>query len=161
MPYAFEPMDEAQARAVAAWRYEPPYDFYSLAEDPEDLAELLDPEKRRSYHAALSEGDLVGFLAFGEAARVPGYDYGGAGVLDVGLGMRPDLTGRGLGLGFVLEGLEYGRRSFAPESFRLTVATFNERAIRVYERAGFGRGEIFVRRTGGEGRPFLVMGRAA
>lgn len=30
-------------RKVAMWHYEPPYDFYDLASDPHDEAELRDP----------------------------------------------------------------------------------------------------------------------
>ena len=63
--------------------------------------------------------------------------------LDVGLGMRPDLTGRGLGEEFVHAGLRFARETYSPPAFRLTVATFNQRAIRVYERAGFETVETF------------------
>ena len=54
--YRFEPMSQRQARAVAAWRYDPPYDFYDAVADPEDLAELLDPVQRESrYFAVLGD----------------------------------------------------------------------------------------------------------
>jgi ribosomal-protein-alanine N-acetyltransferase len=72
----------------------------------------------------------------------------------VGLGLRPDLTGRGLGLGFLLAGLEFARRRFAPDSFRLSVATFNERA-------GFQWVEVFTHHTNGGEHPFLLMTREA
>ena len=159
--YAFRPMSDKAARKVAAWRYEPPYDFYDVANDPEDLQELLDPEKRRNYFAAYSDAEdgPMGFFCFGAEARVPGGDYGDGEDLDVGLGLRPDLTGKGLGLPFLLAGHEFARDRFAPGGFRLSVATFNGRAIRVYERAGFRRASVFTRTgTGGE-QPFLVMRR--
>ena len=70
--------------------------------------------------------------------------------------MTPDLVGKRLGLGFVLAGLEFAEERFAPSGFRLTVATFNERAIRVYERAGFRRKETF---SSDKGDSFLVMVR--
>lgn len=154
-------MGDADARTIATWRYEPPYDFYDMAADPEDLAELLDPEKRRDYRAAFLGGELAGFFCFGAAARVPGGDYDGKNMVDVGLGLRPDLTGKGLGLDFTRAGLEFARRRFAPASFRLTVAAFNERGILVYERAGFRRVGSFVQRTNGGEQPFLLMVREA
>jgi ribosomal-protein-alanine N-acetyltransferase len=75
--------------------------------------------------------------------------------------LRPDLTGRGLGLEFLAAALQFGRRRFAPAGFRLAVATFNERAIRVYERAGFRRVEVFTHHTNGGDYPFLLMIREA
>ena len=57
--------------------------------------------------------------------------------LEIGLGLRPDLTGRGLGLGFLLAGIDFGRRRFGLSRLILNVAAFNERAIKVYEEAGF------------------------
>ena len=161
--YLFRPMNEEDAREIAGWRYEAPYDFYEMTNDPDDLAGLLDSERRQDYYAILSEDgeDLVGFFCFGVEAQVPGGDYADDGAVDVGLGLRPDLTGRGLGLESFLAGLEFARRRLAPESFRLSVATFNERAIRVYERAGFWRAGVFKRQSNGEERPFLLMTREA
>ena len=129
-----------------------------MASDPEGLEELVgSPERRRGYYAVRSGGALVGFFCFGPGGQLPSFDYAADGSLDIGLGLRPDLTGRGLGLEFVLAGLEFGRRHFAPAGFRLSVAAFNERAIQVYERAGFRRVEVFTRNTNGGEIPFLVM----
>ena len=67
--------------------------------------------------------------------------------VEIGLGLRPDLTGQGLGLQFFLEGVAFARDRFPGRRVTLNVAAFNERAITVYERAGF-------RRTGGHVRTF-------
>ena len=72
-------------------------------------------------------------------------------MLEYGLGIRPDLTGRGLGLEFVRAGLEFGRERFRPGRIVLAVAAFNERAIAVYERAGFAE-------TGRHMRTFAEFG---
>ncbi len=160
--YVFTPMNDEEARAVVSWRYEVPYDFYDMAKDPEGLAELLGPpERREGYYAVRTGGELVGFFCFGPGGQLPSFDYADDGSLDIGLGLRPDLTGRGLGLEFLLAGLEFGRRQFAPAGFRLAVATFNERAIQVYERAGFGRVTVFTHHTDGADHPFLLMTREA
>ena len=153
MRYRFEPMSEQQARAVADWHYDPPYDFYDMVADPEDLADLLDPAQRegRDFAVLGDLEDLVGFFAFRRAEDA----------VEVGLGLRPDLTGRGLGLPFMLAGLEFARERYAPARFRLKVATFNRRAIRVYEQAGFIRGETFAHWTNGGEHEFLWMERSA
>ena len=153
MGYRFEPMSDRQARIVAAWHYDAPYDFYDWEADEDDLAELLDPARREGrYFAVLSDhDDLVGFFGFGREGDA----------VEVGLGLRPDLTGRGLGLPFLLAGLEFARGRYAPARFRLAVAAFNGRAIRVYERAGFRRGEAYPHRTNGGVHEFLRMERPA
>ena len=45
--YLFRLMNEEEARASTAWHYETPYHFYDTISDPDDLAELLDPERRQ------------------------------------------------------------------------------------------------------------------
>src|SRR3712207_7064180 len=55
--------------------------------------------------------------------------------------------------------LAFGRRHFAPAGFRLVVATFNERAIQVYERAGFRPVTVFTHYTNGRDYPFLLIDR--
>jgi len=161
MNFIFNEMTQKEAREIAAWKYDPPYDFYDLAKDPEDLEEILAPEKRVDYFSATSGGELVGYFCFEREARVPGGDYSDGGAVDVGLGMRPDLTGKGLGREFLEAGLEFAKERFSPLRFRLSVADFNARAITVYERAGFEKAGSFIQNTNGEGRPFTLMTRPA
>ena len=149
MKLEIRPTGEAEALAIAAWHYEPPYSFYDARADQDDLALLLAEESRAGTHFSAfgEDGELVGFFSFG----VEGDD------VVVGLGLRPDLTGRGLGLAFVEAGLAFARERFSPGRFRLSVATFNERAIRVYERAGFEPLRTYDHATNGGVYPFLEM----
>jgi len=151
--YLFRPMSDEEAREISGWHYEPPYDFYDATSDQDDLEELLDPERRKdAYFSAFDrEETLVGFFQF----EIEGE------TVDVGLGLRPDLTGAGLGLDFLLAGLEFARERHSPARFTLAVATFNERAIRVYQRAGFRRERVYTHHTNGDDYPFLAMAREA
>ena len=151
--YRFRQMEDAEATQISGWHYEPPYDFYDARSDPDDLRELLDPKLRKdAYFSVFDEGGvLVGLFQFEREGTT----------VDVGLGMRPDLTGQGLGIGFLLAGLQFARERFSPEGFTLSVATFNERAIRVYERAGFKRDTEYKHNTNGGEYPFLSMARDA
>jgi RimJ/RimL family protein N-acetyltransferase len=116
-----EPATADVLAEVARWVYGPPYEFY----DGDNNPHVENPER---YYAARDEnGELVGFYYFDEQADA----------LEYGLGLRPDLTGRGLGLAFVEAGLEFARARFEPRKIKLNVAAFNERARIVYERAGF------------------------
>lgn len=120
MTLAVEQATPSELGEIAAWRYEAPYDFYDGDQEP-----IVSPE--RFFVVRDDHGELVGFLYFESRGNV----------LEYGLGLRPDLTGRGLGLEFVHAGLEFARERFRPERVTLAVAAFNQRARVVYERAGF------------------------
>lgn len=159
MTYSFQPMDEAHARAILDWRYGPPYTLYNVA--PEDvnaaLPGLLDPGW--AYFSMHDEqGDLVGFCCFGEDARVPGGDYG-TPALDIGWGMRPDLTGRGRGAAFLEAILDFARRTYTAGLYRTTVAAFNARSRRLCENQGFRPVQDFVHSVTGD--EFVILTRPA
>jgi GNAT superfamily N-acetyltransferase len=84
---------------------------------------------------------LIGYCCFGKSAIVPiGLQLGAYpenGALDFGLGMRPDLTGRGRGYAFVNSILDFALFKFNSNLFRLTVAQFNKRAVTLYKKLGF------------------------
>jgi RimJ/RimL family protein N-acetyltransferase len=114
------------------------------------------------YHSVYDErGGLTGYFCFGEGAQVAAGKrlgvYEVEPARDVGLGMRPALTGMGLGAEFLRAGLRFAREVYSPPAFRLTVAAFNHRAIRVYERAGFETVETFGAATRGADREWLLM----
>jgi RimJ/RimL family protein N-acetyltransferase len=131
------------ASEVAMWHYEAPYDFYDLTSDPHDAAEMRDPAHAPHYRAVFGDRDdlLDAFWYF---------DWQGD-VVDVGIGLRPELTGRGLGESFLHAQLDYATSEWAPATFRLFVAAWNGRAIRLYERLGFSE-------VGRETRHFELVG---
>jgi ribosomal-protein-alanine N-acetyltransferase len=153
MNFKFRKMTNQEAQEIAGWRYAPPYDFYDWVSDLDDLAELLDACRRGDdyFSASDEQGALAGSFQF----RRNGI------VVEVGLGLRPDLTGKGLGRGFLVAGLDFARWSFSPDIFRLSVATFNERAIKVYESVGFVAGRTYPHETNGGVYEFLEMERRA
>jgi hypothetical protein len=82
-------MNQRDALVVATWQYEPPYSFYDWTADADDLAELLGKQTREGkyFSAVGADEELVGWFAFSYEVDCVG----------VGLGLRPDLTGRGWG----------------------------------------------------------------
>ena len=147
-------MSQEDAEAIAKWHYAEPYSFYDWSADVDDVRELLDPSLRGEAYWAVQDdaGELVGHFSFKPR---------GERTLEIGLGLRPDLTGRGLGGAFLAAGLAFARERFVPELFVLAVATFNERAIKVYERAGFAHVRVYMHSTGGGEWEFLEMSRPA
>jgi ribosomal-protein-alanine N-acetyltransferase len=146
-------MTPEHARALISWRYPEPYQRYDLT--GADPAYFTDPA--HGFHALVDdEGALLGYRSFGADGRVPGGDYDDS-ALDTGGGLRPDLTGLGCGVGAraIATGLAYGRERFEPAAFRVTVASFNTRALRVVEGLGFERRATFVATT--DGMPYHIL----
>ena len=117
--WRIEPSSDDLFEERAKWRYDPPYDFYDDDGEP-----VLNPER---FFAVRADDGLVGFFYLEE--RDAGVFYG--------LGMRPDLTGRGLGSDFVRLGLDLAHELYPGRRVFLDVAEFNLRARSVYERVGF------------------------
>ena len=149
-PLTYRPLNTIVARTLLSWRYDSPYNFYNLANgasDENELSVLTDPAN--AYFAVIdATGTLVAHRCFGPEAQVPGGDYDEA-ALDTGGGLRPDLTGRGLGPRVIADGLRFGARLFRPPAFRITVAGFNARALRACESLGFVPTASFTRRRDG------------
>lgn len=160
MTYGFTPMNEEDARTILSWQYEGQYAVYNMQGDLESDDELLD---RRSPHYAVrdAQGELVGFFVFGSAASVEEYStpylFSERGTLLVGLGLRPDLSGKGLGAEFVKAGLEFAYREFMPRRFRLFVLSWNARAIRLYEKVGFRQVRTFLQKNMHGENEFIEM----
>lgn len=141
MDLEIKPASAEAHELMASWRYPSPYDFYDG-----DVEPVLNPE--RFFEVRDEAGELIGFYYF--EPNPPDLDYG--------LGLRPDLTGQGLGLEFFRAGLAFARERYRPRRVYLHVAEFNERARRVYERAGFSVVSSHVRTFDRFGDvPFLTM----
>jgi ribosomal-protein-alanine N-acetyltransferase len=76
--------------SILGWRYGDDYMSYELAGT--DRSTLADPTNE--YLAVRRGADLIGYVCLGEEARVAEMTEDPA-VVDIGVGIRPDLTGRG------------------------------------------------------------------
>ena len=149
MKLDLRPATDEDIRGFAPWRYDPPYDVYNIAMGPDEaVAYFLDPDVH--CHALVHGGDVVGYCTFGHDARVPGGEYDGD-ALDVGLGIEPALTGSGNGERYVAAVVAHARKTFGHRRLRVTIASDNERALRVWSGAGFVEVDRFV-------SPRTVMG---
>ncbi|MFB4166942.1 GNAT family N-acetyltransferase [Virgibacillus sp. JSM 102003] len=149
MTYAFEIMTQEQAEDIAYnWHYDGIYSFYDMEADEEDLAEFLDSNKQNSTYVVTKDSAVVGFFSFNRI---------GNNTIDIGLGMRPDLTGSGSGSEFIKAGMEFAKSNYSPDEITLSVATFNQRAIKVYRKIGFKDVETFMQDTNGSSFEFLKM----
>jgi ribosomal-protein-alanine N-acetyltransferase len=156
--YNFQPMTEEYASTICNWKYHGPYSIYSMDGSYECICELMNSEY---FYVMDNENSLVGYICSGNSARVPGgYQigiYDNSKHLDIGLGLKPDFTGKGIGQQFLSQGINFLKEQFKVQSFQLVVAMFNERAIKVYERTGFIKGLSFKSKVDDQEIDFIVM----
>jgi [ribosomal protein S18]-alanine N-acetyltransferase len=150
----FHAITPEAAHALITWRYPAPYDVYNIKDEQAALAEMLDA--RSPWFVAFDEnGRPMGYCCFGTAAEInwegePRLWTTDDKALSVGLGLRPNLTGLGIGPLFFNAVLTFATIQFGRDSFRLFVLPFNQRAIRVYERAGFRQVDEHIVNVGGQ-----------
>jgi ribosomal-protein-alanine N-acetyltransferase len=141
MKFIFAPMNEEYANDIANWHYDDAYSFYDMAADEDDFRIFMDTSNWQSIiKAALNEDDkLVGWASF----------YTENDEFWLSLGLRPDLTGQGLGEEFVTQCVEYAVSQYrlTKHTIKLAVALFNQRAIKVYQQAGFIETDRVIRDT--------------
>lgn len=147
--YQIIPMTQVQADMIAnTWRYEGIYAFYDMDQDEEDMAEFLNPKEREGKVFTVTHmEEVIGFCSI----------HSEVDEVEIGFGMRPDLTGKGFGQEFVSFLVDYIIKAYQPEKISLAVATFNKRAITLYERIGFRHTESFDQQTNGSVFPFIRM----
>ena len=151
MTHYIDKMNVEFANEILRWKYEQPYDFYDNEPSQEALVEMLN----ETYYVVLdNKNELIGFICTGGSAQIENDTYVySEDFIDIGIGMKPELTGRGYGTPFFTSVLNYINKMFGKSPYRLTVAEFNQRAIRLYEKFGFIKEDTFVK---GESK-FIVM----
>ncbi len=153
MQLAAKDMNETYAKEILSWKYRAPYDFYNNETTPENVKEMLG----NHYHAVVNQlGELVAYYCVGNAAQVPvGRQFGvyNEDYFDIGIGVKPDWTGKGYGSHFFSAILSFIKNEANKRPIRLTVASVNQRAIRLYQRFGFEQVTSFQR----DDTIFLIM----
>ena len=130
------PFTPDEARDVAGWIYPPPFDLYDGDPGNPGLFVARGPGGEGYYPAVDDDGRVVAFAVIGAEARVRGQEPAD-GVVDVGMGVRPDATSAGLGTALVEQVVALARDLGAVTAVRAAVATFNERSLALCRSAGF------------------------
>jgi RimJ/RimL family protein N-acetyltransferase len=158
--YKIQKMTEDAADRIMNWSYPNPYSIYSFSPSQELKEELLNGE----YYYVSSDvqydiDELIGYVCYGASARIPLPEaktfYHDVSCIDIGLGIKPEKCGDGKGAKFLAEAMAYMQNRENNRCYRLTVAAFNQRAIKVYKRLGFVEVGQFTRKS--DGQLFLVM----
>lgn len=150
MPFTFNRLQQRNALIIADdWKYEEPYSFYDMTSDPDDYNELVDEQLRNGseYFEATVNGELIGFFSLSVTADE----------IEIGLGLRPDCCGKGIGREFVNSIIGYINDNYSYGTLSMSVATFNLRAIKAYEACGFVKQTTYMQRTNGGEYEFVKM----
>lgn len=149
----FTPMTLESAHVIAGtWKYPAPYDFYDTTAHPDDYEEFTSPDQWPPHFWQVHHlDDPVGFFT-GEAND-------DETAQEISLGLRPDLTGSGRGLTVLRTGLAQVAAAIRASCLLLSVAAFNQRAMKVYEAAGFTTVRLSRQPTNGSTYEFVEMER--
>lgn len=146
------PMEPEHGEEICNWIYEPPYDIYGWLpwEQMQALAvEFGDPQLRSQQYISIinADGALCGFAQL----------FPMVGVIRLGIGMRPELCGHGYGQAFMQAVVQEALKRYPEEEIDLEVLTWNQRAIRAYQKSGFTITDTYERRTPSGNKPFYCM----
>ncbi len=120
------PLTERHKQEICSWQYPEPYAAYNLP--PYEIMQekqsgFMNPDREKDYHGFSLDGTFVGYANLREKPD---------GIF-IGIGVHPDFCDKGIGRRILqmITDLCPGKRLY------LIVRTWNQRAIRCYERAGF------------------------
>jgi RimJ/RimL family protein N-acetyltransferase len=126
--FAVRPLTIEDGMDIAMWRYPGPWAVYDALEAPR-------PDE--GYWAVCDDDDrLVGFCCLGDAARPVGLETDPA-FLDVAIGVRPELTGQGLGPEVGRVAVGYARQVSDGRRLRCAVRDWNHAGLEAARQAGF------------------------
>lgn len=131
--YTFTPMTQADAKELCAWRYDGAYSVYDFI-PYEDAARqgwsIADAAvlARCFVSAKNAQGKLCGFFRL---------EVQPDGAVEIGLGLAPDICGKGNGAAFVRSLTTYAQQKHPQKPLYMEVRPFNQRAVRCYEKCGY------------------------
>lgn len=132
----FEAMTKEVANEISKWKYEGIYNLYSFEENAETIEELLNGE----YYFLKKDGYVLAYICIGNSAQIPIVEeniYENKNFTDIGLGLNPPMCGRGYGNEFIFKAIDFLGKNFDIVKLRLSVASFNKRAIGLYKKLDF------------------------
>lgn len=144
-------LSDDDKRQICSWQYEGEYAVYNLP-PYEKMREagsgFMDSRNERNYYGFFEKGSLVGFANIKEEPTR----------FFVGIGVRPDICGKGYGTKILGEVCKIAKAKNPFKPLYLVVRTWNRRAVRCYEKAGFTiDGEPFEQTTGAGKGTFYRM----
>ena len=150
MDFIFKKLTQINALDIANnWKYDGIYSFYDMTADIEDYDEFINEELRNQsdYFEAIYNDELVGFFSVSLKSLS----------IEIGLGLKPDICGKGIGKEFLTQIMNYVDNRYPSNEYIMNVATFNQRAIKVYHSWGFEDYKVVNCKSNGGVYEFLTL----
>ena len=141
---ACQPTTEEEKILITEWKYEGEYSVYN--------AEPYEEQKKKGFGFANPQNH---FYSFYDEKKLIGFInlYEEKTEVFFGIGVKPEECGKGYGSQMTETACKISRRLFPGKPLYLEVRTWNQRAVRCYEKAGFHIAGEPIRQTtsAGEG----------
>ena len=123
-------LTEQDKKEICSWKYENEYSIYTLP-SYEEIKKLqtgfMNLEKGNNYRAFLTDDQIVGYINLMEKETE----------VFIGIGVHPDCCGQGYGKKILDESIIISKELYPDKPLYLEVRTWNKRAIKCYQSAGF------------------------
>lgn len=134
-------MTEHEKKIIADWHYTGDYEVYNMPtyrEQAESKVGFGNPTQKDNYYSYYDNDKLIGFTnILNEPQEV-----------FIGIGIDPELCGHGYGQKILHLAQDISKSLYPGKRMYLEVRTWNERAIRCYQKAGFViDGKAFLQKT--------------
>ena len=119
---------EEEKYKICDWKYKGKYAIYNgppYEEQLKDNRGFADP--KNGFYSFYDEGELVGFINLVEEEKA----------VFLGIGVNPDHCGKGYGQQMCRIACDLSKQLFVGKPIYLEVRTWNTRAVKCYEKAGF------------------------
>ena len=141
---ACHPTTEEEKILITEWKYEGEYSVYNAEPYEEQKKKGLGfANPQNHFYSFYDEKKLIGFINLYEEKTEVFF----------GIGVKPEECGKGYGSQMTETACKISRRLFPGKPLYLEVRTWNQRAVRCYEKAGFHIAGEPIRQTtsAGEG----------
>lgn len=123
-------LSEDAKRQICAWKYGGEYDLYNLPSYEEMQVRqigFMNPQREKNYYGFWDESILVGFVNILEEKEE----------VFIGIGVNPDLCNKHYGQRMLLITYEISKKLYPDKPLYMEVRTWNIRAVKCYQKAGF------------------------
>ena len=124
------PITDKEKQLICNWKYEGEYSIYDLPSYDQMQKNGLgfaNPEKEKNFDSYFDGEVLVGFTNLLEEETE----------VFIGIGVNPDCCSRGYGQRILRIASQISAERYPGKPLYLEVRTWNERAVRCYQKAGF------------------------